>query len=348
MLEIAIKYRKAFLRLEDEDSQFESYFNERVGGKKRAGPPIGLDWEKAARLVKFLKIFYDATLKFSGTQVVTANQPLLWMCTIIGELDKCIQGDDSLLLSIGNSMKKKFDKYWGRLEELNKILLIAVVLDPRYKLLYLEYFFPKLQQDESLVASMVNEVKSMFMQLFLEYAENDPEAAQASFSATQPKFDAGNASLVEEDSYAASMNEFMKLRQEKDVVEIKNEVDKYLLEPSEDPSNPSFQVLDWWKENCVRFPILSQIARDVMAVPASTVASESAFSLGKRILDPFRSSLTPKMVEALVCSSDWLRGTSKPLFKEPTRVEMEQYAELEKMEADSGVTNVGDLPEETV
>ncbi|PRQ26489.1 putative ribonuclease H-like domain-containing protein [Rosa chinensis] len=57
MLDVAVKYKKAFERLEDEDQQFEGYFQERVGGKKRKGPPRGADWEKAARLVKFLKIF---------------------------------------------------------------------------------------------------------------------------------------------------------------------------------------------------------------------------------------------------------------------------------------------------
>ncbi|KAL6124898.1 hypothetical protein ACLB2K_077406 [Fragaria x ananassa] len=68
--------------------------------------------------------------------------------------------------------------------------------------------------------------------------------------------------------------------------------------------------------------------------------------LVSRILDPFRSSLTPKMVEALVCTSDWLRTTSKPLFKEPVGFELQQYAELETMEAEFEVTNIGDLPEE--
>ncbi|XP_024156351.1 zinc finger BED domain-containing protein RICESLEEPER 2-like [Rosa chinensis] len=43
MLDITVKFRKAFLRLEDEDSQFESYFQEMVGGKKRDGPPLAAD-----------------------------------------------------------------------------------------------------------------------------------------------------------------------------------------------------------------------------------------------------------------------------------------------------------------
>jgi hypothetical protein len=40
----------------------------------------------------------------------------------------------------------------------------------------------------------------------------------------------------------------------------------------------------------------------------STVASESAFSVGGRVLDPFRTRLDPTMVEALVCTKDWIAG----------------------------------------
>ncbi|KAL2929476.1 putative AC9 transposase [Bienertia sinuspersici] len=52
--------------------------------------------------------------------------------------------------------------------------------------------------------------------------------------------------------------------------------------------------------------------RDILAMPFSTVASESAFSAGGRHRNLFRSSLTPKMVESLICTQDWLRtkGTS--------------------------------------
>jgi hypothetical protein len=53
MLNIAEKCQKAFDLLADED------------GHLFLVPSI-TDWENARALVKFLKVFYDVTLKFSG------------------------------------------------------------------------------------------------------------------------------------------------------------------------------------------------------------------------------------------------------------------------------------------
>ena len=84
--------------------------------------------------------------------------------------------------------------------------------------------------------------------------------------------------------------------------EEKSELDKYLGDAYESLNDPSFDLLMWWKDQKKRYPILAKMARDVLAIPVSTVASESAFSTGGRVVDSFRTSLTPKMVEALILS----------------------------------------------
>ena len=83
-------------------------------------------------------------------------------------------------------------------------------------------------------------------------------------------------------------------------------MDKYLNEASE-KNREGFDILAWWKVNSTRYVILSEVARDVMAIPVSTVAFELAFCTGGRVLDPFRSSLAPITVEALIYAQNWLK-----------------------------------------
>ena len=63
------------------------------------------------------------------------------------------------------------------------------------------------------------------------------------------------------------------------------------------------------KINSSKYIILSYIARDFLAMPISTVASESAFSTSGCVLDPHQCSLSTRMVEALICTQNWLRST---------------------------------------
>lgn len=88
----------------------------------------------------------------------------------------------------------------------------------------------------------------------------------------------------------------------------KNDLDIYLQEEALDvEKEDDFNILKWWEVRQCRLSILSLLARDILSTPISTVPSESVFSTGGRLLDSFRSSLTPKIVEALICAQDWLK-----------------------------------------
>ena len=86
----------------------------------------------------------------------------------------------------------------------------------------------------------------------------------------------------------------------------------------------------WWRVNSSRYRIISQVARDVLAIFISIVASEFAFSIGGRVLDPFRSSLSPNTVEVLICTQNWLRSndSTKTINLREIMDEVENY-ELE-------------------
>ncbi|KAK2661984.1 hypothetical protein Ddye_000558 [Dipteronia dyeriana] len=61
-----------------------------------------------------------------------------------------------------------------------------------------------------------------------------------------------------------------------------------------------------WKGNKGKYPILAKIARDILAIHVSTVASESAFSDGGRFFTSHRRRLHLDTLEALMCTQNWI------------------------------------------
>ena len=91
---------------------------------------------------------------------------------------------------------------------------------------------------------------------------------------------------------------------------VKGELEQYLEDPNDKtPVDVDFDILLWWKVNGPKYPTLAQLTRDVLAVPISTVPSESTFSTSGRTLSPVRNSLSDETLEVLICAQDWLRAS---------------------------------------
>ncbi|CAK8540508.1 unnamed protein product [Lathyrus sativus] len=113
-------------------------------------------------------------------------------------------------------------------------------------------------------------------------------------------------------TYIATENAFHQHLMSIDSVEEETELQSYISRKCltfNEKDKEKFDILCWWKHNVGQYPVLSQIVRDIMPTPVSTMASESAFSTGGRVLEVYKSSLKSEMVEALICTQNWLRPT---------------------------------------
>ncbi|XP_074300367.1 zinc finger BED domain-containing protein RICESLEEPER 2-like [Silene latifolia] len=323
MLETAMKFRKAFGLLINKDTQLQKEM------RKLKEPLLADDWKHVSYFLPFLKIFYDATVKMSGSRCVTSNSYVDEIFGVGEVISEHLLHENEGIKKMAAKMKEKYDKYWGKIENLNLLLFVSLILDARWKFGYVDWVVKKAYGQEKGKMLSLN-IRYFFQSLFDFYATpmaNNKEApcSTSSTSTTSMGVKSKEGETNDMFSFGSLLADKFELEMGGEVVK-KTELEKY-LEDDRESRERSFNILQWWKDNQKRYPILSKMARDVLAIPVSTVASESAFSTGGRILDSFRTSLAPSMVEALICAQDWLRTTNSPLVIEDALNELEKLQE---------------------
>jgi hAT family C-terminal dimerisation region len=141
-----------------------------------------------------------------------------------------------------------------------------------------DFTFKRLYPTEE-VGSRIEEVTKTLQNLYEKYSKDHrAKASKAAVGSTT----AAVRTRKNDDFYA-----FLKSRDVENPS--KSDLKVYLGEPRfvvEDEES-SFDVLKWWSQNYSKFPILSKLARDVLCIPITTVASESTFSAGGRVLNDY-------------------------------------------------------------
>ncbi|KAL0004660.1 hypothetical protein SO802_012221 [Lithocarpus litseifolius] len=167
MLQSALYYRRDFQHLELTDYNFKHC-------------PIVDEWKKAKKIKKFLAVFYDATLVFSGTKYPTANLYFPQVFIVYFTLKKESDSGDEYMRKMADQMLVKFEKYWI---EFSVVLAIAVVLDPRYKLPFIDWCYQKLYGYPSSLQYL--KVREKLFAMFGEYVSNVPTPSTSSGMACQ-------------------------------------------------------------------------------------------------------------------------------------------------------------------
>ncbi|KAL4362084.1 hypothetical protein GQ457_04G026780 [Hibiscus cannabinus] len=258
--------------------------------RKVGGPPDDEDWEKVTAFLHFFEIFYEATLSFSGSRYVTSNNFVEEIFDIGYTINRYLDDSNVGLKSMARQMKMNFDKYWSNINNVNVLMFIALVLDPRHKLRYVEWIVCR-SYDPSNSFALCYRIKETLTSLFEFYASSQPSASQMRSSSME--------------SSGHGDGGIRKLK----------------------GTNLRKDFVNEWSMQTMNYPILMRVARDVLSIPVSTVASESAFSTGGRVLDSFRTSLTPRLVEALICTQDWIHAYHNTIVVEKNLLTLKNMEE---------------------
>ncbi|KAG8386746.1 hypothetical protein BUALT_Bualt03G0181100 [Buddleja alternifolia] len=166
MLEAALEYKEAFLQLQENDPGFSMC-------------PSSLYWDRLRAISIILKFFHEVSNVFVGNKHITANSYFAEICDIHLQLIEWCQKSDDFISSLALKLKSKFDEYW---KKCSLIMAIAAILDPRFKMKLVEYYYPQIYGDGA--PECIDIVSNCMKALYNGHAIYSPLAAHCQSAAS--------------------------------------------------------------------------------------------------------------------------------------------------------------------
>ncbi|XP_016458429.2 zinc finger BED domain-containing protein RICESLEEPER 3-like [Nicotiana tabacum] len=288
MLESSLPYEKVFASLHLHDRSY-------------AYSPTSDQWRRAEKICEALEPFYEITNLISGSSYPTSNLYFMQVWRIECMLKEKLNNEDKVIKDMASKMHEKFEKYW---KEYSIILAFGAILDTRMKLQFSNFCYSKL--DPISAQEKRAHVKNKLYKLYEHYANKQNIASASSSTLTTSSEDRSRPTKG-----FKIFSEFKTFEDDTASSNGKSELDLYLEEPKLDLEK--FQDMDvvmYWKDHSRKYPDLSVMARDILSIPITIVASESTFSIGGHVLTKYRSCIHHENVQILVTTRNWLHGFS--------------------------------------
>lgn len=283
-----------------------------------------INWNICEVLVDCLQKFHSAVSHFSGSYNPTCNSVLVYLSDISSIF---LKYKDNLFFSeFLPDMKAEFIKHFI---PVHPIYLLGALLDPMMKLEHIEM-----------------SLKCLYQNLDLNYGEKDLcshkddllKLANKIYSGYEVAAEPKQAPIAPSSSASSTTSkrfpgcEFWKqqvvMSHESKRSANSNELSVY-LEQQYDIDESEFDLLAWWKGNTKKFPLLSRMARDVLAVPVSTISLEKVFKQDEVQIWEKEDLLGDESVERTECLKDWIRAERRMQGQEEIDEDFLQALEMD-------------------
>ncbi|XP_054806875.1 putative AC transposase isoform X2 [Prosopis cineraria] len=263
---------------------------------------------------QYLEPFYKTTNNLCTSKVPTVGLVLFFMDHISETIANCRESRHSpeWLKSAAEEMAKKARSYINQV--CNIFTYMTAILDPRIKG---ELIPEGLNSD-----SFLEEARTHFTRNY----------STTHFSSIS----AGCSTQEIEDGAVSFAEEIARKKRRASMSSGTDELSQYL---SEAPAPIPTDVLEWWKVNSTRYPRLSVMARDFLAMQATSVVPEELFCGRGDEINKQRFCMSHDSTQYIFCIKSWIQVGIKFKLKS-TEIDYERLMDMVAAAAaiDSGST----------
>ncbi|KAM9931831.1 hypothetical protein OXX80_008521 [Metschnikowia pulcherrima] len=239
------------------------------------------DWVYLESVRDILETFRLSTVNLQASSYPTINETIPVIYGLMKSLNsahftKACEENPFISKGVAEARQTILQYYpiYGESISENKMLYLAIVLDPRYKLAIFDYIRG--------LKNKIDAIKDSFYEMYDVY-----ERKMVKVSDSMVPIVSGPASPPDD------VFSFIGRHEKKDQG---HEIERYLREPRE-PGDQD--IIAFYKSRRTTFPVISSMARDVFAACATTAPSTSLFSSIGDIVTQKRNRLSPGTIKLI-------------------------------------------------
>jgi hypothetical protein len=276
--------------------------------------PSDDDWKCIKEMAIFFNIFRRPTVQAQAELYPTLHNIIPNYLHMLRQLNvQKAQDDKPLLKAAAKAAYKILSEYYKKALA-TRHSFVAIICDPRYKLSVLAFMFEAEGGAESVA---YKKGKAHFEHVYSQYnrraiglaelerirLENiaidvrearsvSPEIEGEEDWRTNPLYGYMEYMATSQSSQASSMQST-------------TELERWLREPCLPADTTPQQLTTYMQSKIYDFPIITQIARDYMAIPATSAPSERVFSLAGNLITKKRTKISSENVRYVLCLRSW-------------------------------------------
>ena len=293
--------------------------------------PTEEDWKLLKELSIFFQLFSRPTVQSQAEKYATLHNTIPNYLHLMRQLNIWQLRDDKPYLKLAAAAAYEILEKYFRKALNTRHSFVAMICDPRYKLQMVSYLFASTGGTQS---TLYKKGKAHFERVFSNYETRSvkirefhrEEVEHAAIDAEEARYQRDGTQELEANIKAGDawrldpfdgFDEHMAGQQAPGVARtaaILTELERWYAEPLLARDATPEQQKEYMISKITEFPIITQMARDFMAIPATSAPSERVFSQAGNLISKKRTLIASDMVRYVLCLRSW--GLLEPAQEE--------------------------------